>query len=210
MRFLKYLSKKFLKSSDFDYKDYWEKRYLGGGNSGAGSYGELAKYKANFLNSFVRNNRIKTIIEFGCGDGNQLSYSEYPRYLGLDISQKSIDLCRHRFQNDESKSFIHYDPKYFFNNGFINSELVICIDVLYHIINNEEFFKTLEDIFSCSVNFIILYTTLNEEKSAIHIKHRETLTFLENHYGAYSFLVYDNPYKKLTSAHFIVIERKLK
>ena len=29
---------------------YWEKRYIAGGNSGAGSYGKLAEFKAEVLN----------------------------------------------------------------------------------------------------------------------------------------------------------------
>ena len=32
--------------------DYWERRYRKGGNSGAGSYNRLARFKAGFLNGF--------------------------------------------------------------------------------------------------------------------------------------------------------------
>ena len=37
----------------FSSADYWEDRYHTKGNSGAGSYGVLAAYKAGFLNAFV-------------------------------------------------------------------------------------------------------------------------------------------------------------
>ncbi len=36
-----------------------------GKNSGAGSYNELAEFKANVLNDFVRENDIQTVIEYG-------------------------------------------------------------------------------------------------------------------------------------------------
>ncbi|NQU04581.1 MAG: hypothetical protein HQ568_00700, partial [Calditrichaeota bacterium] len=61
-------------------EDYWKQRYKSGGNSGAGSYHKFAEFKADILNSFVRDKQIRTIIEYGCGDGNQLRLSEYPSY----------------------------------------------------------------------------------------------------------------------------------
>jgi hypothetical protein len=45
---------------------YWEQRYQRGGNSGAGSYDNLAKFKAKILNNFVKENHIKSVIEWGC------------------------------------------------------------------------------------------------------------------------------------------------
>jgi hypothetical protein len=52
---------------------YWIARYKRGGDSGRGSYGKLAQFKAGVINKFVEANKINTIIEFGCGDGNQLT-----------------------------------------------------------------------------------------------------------------------------------------
>ncbi len=73
---------------------YWIDRYDSGGNSGSGSYDELALFKAEELNKLVQNEKITKIIEFGCGDGNQLSLSQYPAYIGFDISPKALDLCK--------------------------------------------------------------------------------------------------------------------
>jgi len=85
--------------------DYWRQRYKAGGTSGAGSYHKLAKFKAEVLNAFVKEHGIRTIIEYGCGDGNQLSLSEYPSYIGFDVSQKAIEICRGIFCNDKTKRF---------------------------------------------------------------------------------------------------------
>ena len=57
----------------FDSGAYWSARYRRGETSGSGSYGENAKYKADFLNGFVQENGINSVIEFGCGDGAQQS-----------------------------------------------------------------------------------------------------------------------------------------
>src|SRR5262249_52775171 len=63
--------------------DYWDSRYRRGGNSGAGSYGRLAEFKAEAVNRFVRENHILSVVEFGCGDGAQLELAQYPRYTGM-------------------------------------------------------------------------------------------------------------------------------
>src|SRR5690554_228897 len=70
----------------FNSKNYWERRYKGGGTSGAGSYDHLAKFKAEFLNDFVTENDVKEVVEFGFGDGNQLLLANYPKYIGFDVS----------------------------------------------------------------------------------------------------------------------------
>ena len=46
----------FIKNS----REYWEKRYASGGNSGAGSYNYLAEFKAEILNNFVTENNINS------------------------------------------------------------------------------------------------------------------------------------------------------
>ena len=89
---------------------YWEERYQNSGTSGAGSYGRLAKFKADVINSFVRENKIGSVIEFGCGDGHQLSLAFYPQYVGLDVSPTAIKMCKEKFAQDKTKSFFLYDP----------------------------------------------------------------------------------------------------
>ena len=88
---------------------FWERRYAKGGTSGPGSYGDLARGKAAFLNAFVRDRDVRTVIEFGCGDGHQLSLADYPNYVGLDVSPSAISLCKNRFASDGTKSFFLYE-----------------------------------------------------------------------------------------------------
>ena len=100
----------FISKNNFNSRKYWEKRYLRGDTSGVGSYGRLAQFKANIINSFVKKNRIKTVIEFGCGDGNQIKLLDLPNYIGLDVSRKSINICKLMFKKDRTKSFLLYSP----------------------------------------------------------------------------------------------------
>jgi len=54
-------------------KKFWNDRYISGGNSGKGSYGNLAIFKSDIINKFIIENNIKECCELGCGDGNQLN-----------------------------------------------------------------------------------------------------------------------------------------
>lgn len=85
--------------------DYWERRYRSGCDSGAGSYHRLAVFKADIINDFVRSNNIMSVIEWGCGDGNQLNYAQYPQYTGIDVSAKAVEICKKIFRGDNSKQF---------------------------------------------------------------------------------------------------------
>src|SRR6185437_10867800 len=92
-------------------QNYWERRYRKNGSSGVGSYGESARYKADFLNRFVTENTIQKVIELGCGDGNQLQQFQFPRYIGFDVSPTAIKICKAIFKGDTSKEFRLYDEK---------------------------------------------------------------------------------------------------
>ena len=87
--------------------DYWEARYAAGGNSGKGSGGVFAEFKAEIVNTFVREHDIASVIDFGCGDGAQLALAEYAKYIGLDTSKTAVEMCRDRFKDDRTKTYLH-------------------------------------------------------------------------------------------------------
>ena len=92
--------------SGFSEAEYWDKRYRKGGSSGAGSRGELADYKARVINGLVAKCNVKKVIELGCGYGHQLGLYEFPSYVGTDVSDKSIELCKEKFKSEDRYSFL--------------------------------------------------------------------------------------------------------
>src|SRR5436190_3848674 len=93
-------------SENFSSSAYWESRYRDGRTSGAGSYNRLAIFKSEVINGFVAQRGIKSVIEFGCGDGSQLRLAEYPSYIGVDVSPTVISATRKAFEDDPSKIFV--------------------------------------------------------------------------------------------------------
>ena len=148
---------------------YWETRYQVGGNSGAGSYGRLAEFKAELINKFVADRNISSVIEFGCGDGNQLKIASYPKYLGVDILETVIQKCIDIFKADATKAFILRESY----TGQI-AELTLSLDVIYHLIEDEIFHGYMQALFDASNKYVIIYASnKNEIAVAKHVHHRK-------------------------------------
>lgn len=194
----------------FNYIDYWENTYKTGGNSGQGSYGVLAEFKAEVINWLMKKNNVQRVIEFGCGDGHQLQFMEYPEYLGLDVSPSSVRLCAEKFALDSTKSFMHYLPGAFVNRGFIQADLVVCLDVLYHITDEEDFRATLSDIFASATNLVVLYTRITDgtEKQVVNtIKDRDIMGYLAGYPDFHVEEIIPQRHKELSSADFIILRK---
>jgi SAM-dependent methyltransferase len=161
---------------------FWEQNYARGDTSGAGSYGRAAQAKADFLNAFVRQHAVRSVVEFGCGDGNQLSLADYPRYVGLDVSRTAIGLCRRRFAADPAKSFFLYDGGCFADRGGIfAADLAISLDVIYHLTEDQVFETYLRHLFAAGQRFVVVYSTNMEVTgTAPHVRHRVFTTWVED------------------------------
>ena len=155
-------------------RDYWIKRYNSGRDSGTGSHGKLAKFKAEIINDFVRNNKIETVIEFGCGDGNQLKLAEYPAYFGFDVAPKAIELCRGIFLQDRSKSFWLMAE-----HDYETAQLTLSLDVIYHLLEDDIYYAYMERLFGSSEKFVIIYSSDYEEKQDDYIRRRKFTDWID-------------------------------
>ncbi|MCI0334396.1 MAG: class I SAM-dependent methyltransferase [Planctomycetes bacterium] len=163
--------------------DYWENRYKSGGNSGRGSYDLLADFKAEVLNDFVRKHAIHAVIEFGCGDGNQLLLARYPSYRGYDVSRNAIDRCRLMFANDATKSF-HLLNDY---RGE-TADLVISLDVVYHLVEDVVYAQYMERLFDAGRRFVVIYSSNFESQpthEAPHVRHRRFTDWIDENRPAW-------------------------
>ncbi len=171
---------------NFDHSaQYWEDRYRLNGNSGAGSYGRLADFKAAVINQFVIANAIQSVIEFGCGDGNQLSLARYPQYIGFDVADQALRLCQARFNDDPTKTFL--PVREWLGQ---QAELAISLDVIYHLIEEEVFERYMETLFAAATRHVIIYASNNEALNHLlgshvkHVKHRQFTDWVSEHLGS--------------------------
>ena len=160
---------------------YWEENYSRGGTSGGGSYGALACGKAEFLNTFVRDQGVESIIEFGCGDGHQLSLATYPRYVGLDVSRTAIQICKKLFAADLSKSFFLYEGTCFVDpSGLLAADLAISLDVVYHLIEDPVYESYMSHLFGSSRRYVVVYATNHVMRdTGPHVRHRNFTAWVD-------------------------------
>jgi len=186
-------------------KTYWENRYKTNGNSGAGSYGTLCEYKAKFVNEFVIDNNCKNIIEFGSGDGNQMSYFNMEQYTGVDISECVINMCRQKYIHLENKRFITYNEYYTLSFKF---DLALSLDVIYHLVDDVVYEKYMNDLFSSSNRFVIIYSSNTQEMyNNSHVYGRNFTDYIDMNFTQ-AKLIYSevNPYPTASSASFFVYQ----
>lgn len=150
---------------------FWEKRYLEGGNSGPGSYGRLAEFKAEVINRFVVTHQIVSVIEFGCGDGHQLCLATYQRYIGIDVSESAINRCRDLFKADVTKRFSNLNEY-----SGEKADLALSLDVIYHLVEDDVFVRYMNTLFLAAERYVIIYSSDKDHDIATpvtYIRHRK-------------------------------------
>jgi len=140
--------------------DYWENRYRTGGTSGEGSIGRGREWKWKIIDNYVPN--IQSVIDVGCGDLSFWSGRECVDYTGIDISETILK--RNKSLHPEW-NFIHSSSDEFIEN--LRKENVFCFDILFHIINEKIFLKTLTNLCQYSSKYIFIHTWKNNPFSRL-------------------------------------------
>jgi hypothetical protein len=167
--------------------EYWNERYISGGNSGAGSYGRLARFKADVLNKFVSDQAISSIIEFGCGDGEQLKLARYPLYTGIDVSMRAVEICQSKFAEDSTKTFYHIARE---AAQLPKADLSMSLDVLYHLIEDNIYHDYMSKLFFASRKFVCIYSSNCERPAAAkHVRHRRFSDWILHHQPAWKLVL---------------------
>lgn len=210
--FFKY--KLFEMLSNFDSCAYWETRYSQGGTSGSGSYGRLASFKADVINEFIFKNNIQNVIEFGCGDGNNLELYNVASYTGIDVSIKAIEICKKRYLNDQYKNFIHISglKSEAQKSSF---ELVLSLDVIYHLVEDTIYEQYMHDLFYYAEKFVLIYASNKNEFLVSHVKHRRFTDWIDinvSNWKLHSFISNKFPYdvknpSETSFADFYIFEK---
>lgn len=172
---------------------YWQRRYSRGLTSGDGSYGKLAHFKAEVINRWFLEYNMTDAIEFGCGDGHQLLLMHYPKYLGFDISEDALSLCRRRFAGDGTRDFAHVDTY----DGS-RACTALSLDVIYHLVEDEVFEAYMHRLFNAAEQWVIVYSSNHDRQDALqspHVRHRLFTGWVEKHLPQWELLrQVTNPY----------------
>jgi hypothetical protein len=181
---MKLIPKKFKKLIPFRSANYWEQRYAQGGTSGAGSYGRLAAYKADFINDLANAHMVSEAVEFGSGDGNQCGLFNFSKYTGIDVSQSALNECRRKFKQKRDWKFFHYnDPE----TEELRAPLVLSLDVIFHLVEDQVFSEYMKRVFDASTKYVLVYSSDHDAKTrSRHVRHRAYSTWVANNAPEFS------------------------
>lgn len=170
----------------FNSKKYWNDRYVKGHTSGSGSYNNLAQFKGDVINNFIEKNEIKSIVDYGVGDGNQLKLINTDKliYTGIDVSEFIISKCKEEFKDDKTKRFIHTDNIY----NELKAELVLSCDVIYHLIEDDIYKEYMDNLFSMSNRYVIIYAPNVNYNEATHVTKREFIEYIFDNYTTFNLV----------------------
>lgn len=112
------------------------------------------------------------MIEFGCGDGQQLRTLHIPHYVGVDVSPIVLSTCRKEFGDDPSKVFVLLD-----DYADQHAELSMSVDVIFHLMEVNTYDDYLARLFAAGTRFVIIYSTSTDlaDTGVSHVRHRNVL-----------------------------------
>lgn len=151
-----FLSQDFLRKKIFKYiydSGYWIDYNIESNQSrsGKGSNYKRSLFLKNSLISFFKKNKVKNIVDIGCGDFNWmnglLNKIDYETYLGVDIVEKLICDNNKKFGNKKIK-FLCKDIVKEDLNFIENCDFILIRHVLIHLKNKNinKVFKKINNI----------------------------------------------------------------
>lgn len=179
-------------------KEYWEKRYRSGRTSGMGSYGKNGKRKTEIVNNYIKKYSIKSILDLGCGDGNQTKMLKgFEKYVGYDISEYVIELCSIKFSDNNAIKF------YTDINKLPTAELCLSLDVIYHILDEVDFVKHMSLLFTKSTKYVLIFSTECTGKLNKYILHHKFKDYIKMHHSDFELIEIINGATKYSTAFYL-------
>lgn len=175
--------------------------------------------------SILASKEIKTIIDFGCGDGkliDSLSHKVWPKQIsGVDISKKRINKIQAKHA-DNSKICTYCQSFFEYNSVFSNFEAIILAEVIEHL-PPTELKKLFNLIFlyykpklviittpnrSYNVNFEILHHGLRHSSHFFELSEDDIKIFISEMKETYSNYNIINDYcDENRISHLVIAER---
>lgn len=182
---------------------YWENRYIHGKTSGKGSYGKFAKYKAEVINTFIIEHSIQSVLDFGCGDGNQATYMKCDKYIGYDVSPKALELCKSRV-NDTTKIFTSDLDE------IVPCDLGLSCEVIFHLIEDETFYSYIDNLCQLSKRYMLIYSSnyISDKRTPKHVRHWKFTDYIAENYPEWQLIeTIPNRYPEESFSQFYVYSK---
>lgn len=199
-----------MKQIEYTPAGYWERRYRDGRTSGAGSEGDEGAYKAAYLSQFIADHDVKTVVDWGCGDGQVLELVDLhdAQYIGVDISPLMIA----RLRNDEAfpgPRYLFHTIESFSTGTRTQLELALSFDVLFHFPDDRDYGEYLLRLFQSAEKYVMIYATnYAGGRTARHVYRREFTPDIAELFPDWELTTVETPLRE-GLASFFVYEKKV-
>jgi SAM-dependent methyltransferase len=181
---------------------YWDRRYREGRTSGAGSEGNEGQYKADYVSDFIHNRSIKSVIDWGCGDGQVLDLIrlEDAIYTGIDVSPTIVERMRKRYLWLE---FATPDKTQHPGREW-TADLALSMDVLFHLPDDQDYFTYLEQLFGSAEKYVMIYSTnYAGGRTARHVFRREFTPDIAARFPDWELKIVETPLREGLASFFV-------
>jgi SAM-dependent methyltransferase len=191
-----------VKSIEYTPAGYWDRRYREGRTSGAGSEGSEGQYKADYVSDFIHNRDIKSVIDWGCGDGQVLDLIrlEDATYIGVDVSPTIVDRMRKKYPYNGYQ----FMTSEYAQSGSYLADLTLSMDVLFHLPDDSDYFGYLDNLFGSASRFVIIYATNTPDgRTARHVFRREFTPDIADRFPDWELKVAEEPLRPGLASFFV-------
>lgn len=131
---------------------YWDDRYKTGLGAGNGSRGRLYEFKLEQVQKIVDDYKVKSVVDVGCADGNQMMSLKVGKYTGLDISPVAISIAEGL--SSESRTYSVIDAKSTAKSKI--ADMAISLDVIMHL-PDDQYQAHLDLLFRLAKKYVLIY-----------------------------------------------------
>lgn len=149
-------------------KRFWNKKYREGGISGRGSLGIYRNWKWNKIRKIIGLD-FTSVTDVGCGDlrfwnhpyGTRVLKQRIFKYVGIDVSEEIIKQNQEGHKDGFKR--IYPDMRFLCSPAHleisgIRAQVIFCLDLLFHLMNDGEFELALENCCRYATQFLVIYT----------------------------------------------------
>jgi hypothetical protein len=181
-----------------DTAKYWRHRYARGGTSGNGSYGDAADAKAAYVNRFVETHDIESVVDWGCGDGEQLSRMKVANYIGVDVSVDALTKCMRR---NPGHTYVLWKPG---SEISVAGDLALSLDVVFHFPERAQYVEYIDHVFGSAERYVLFHSTdynTDAGETARHVRHRQFTSDIEHRYRQWKIV--ERPEDRFTTGFYV-------
>lgn len=186
----------------------------------------LYNYRNNAILSLLKSKGIKSVVDFGCGDGKLLKFllenCNFDYIAGIEISDKRIRKIQNKFASSRKIQHIFHQSFFEYIPSFEQIDAIILSEIIEHLTNDD--LTILFDLIlnryipriliittpnrSYNVNFKILYNGLRHSSHLFELSDEDVAIFSNRMRCLYPrYCVSYNYCDPHEATHLIVLER---